>query len=63
MVKYNGWAFMSAYMSRSAKDPIAYNPEDITGLTLFLLEGMDYRIEYVLTNYEIIGRFSTQKNA
>lgn len=63
MVKYNGWAFMSAYMSRSAKDPIAYNPADITEFNFVPVgSGMDYQLSYVFpTNYEIIGRFSTQK--
>ena len=63
MVKYNGWAFMSAYMSRSTKDPIAFNPEDITEFNYVPTgSGMDYQLSYVFpTNYEIIGRFSTQK--
>ncbi|WP_445719271.1 porin [Flavobacterium sp.] len=63
MLKYNGWSFMSAYMSRSAKDPIAFNPDDITDFNYVPVgSGMDYQMSYVFTtNYEIIGRFSTQK--
>jgi phosphate-selective porin OprO and OprP len=63
MLKYNGWSFMSAYMSRSAKDPIAFNLDDITDFNYVPVgSGMDYQMSYVFTtNYEIIGRFSTQK--
>lgn len=63
MLKYNGWSIMSAYMSRSAKDPIAFNPDDITDFNYVPVgSGMDYQMSYVFTtNYEIIGRFSTQK--
>ena len=62
MLKYNGWALMSSYMSRSAKDPIAFNPDDITEFNYVPVgSGMDYQLSYVFpTNYEIIGRFSTQ---
>lgn len=63
MFKYNGWAFMSAYMSRTAKDPITVNPEDATDTQyVFTGSGMDYQLSYLFpSNYEIIGRFSTQK--
>lgn len=62
MFKYNGWAFMSSYMSRSAKDPIAFNPENSTEFNFVPVgSGIDYQLSYVFpTNYEIIGRFSTQ---
>ena len=30
MFKYNGWALMSSYMSRTAENPITFNPEDVT---------------------------------
>ena len=62
MLKYNGWALMSSYMLRSAKDPIAFNPDDITEFNYVPVgSGMDYQLSYVFpTNYEIIGRFSTQ---
>ncbi|MFC6095732.1 porin [Flavobacterium qiangtangense] len=63
MLKYNGWAFMSSYMSRTAKDPITFNPEDVTGFNyVYTGSGFDYQASYLFpTNYEIIGRFSTQK--
>ena len=62
MFKYNGWAFMSSYMSRTVKDPIAFNPENSTEFNFVPVgSGMDYQLSYVFpTNYEIIGRFSTQ---
>ena len=63
MLKYNGWALMSSYMSRSAENPVTYNPDDLTDFNyVFTGNGMDYQLSYVFpTNYEIIGRFSTQK--
>lgn len=63
MIKYNGWSLMSAYMSRSANNPITYNPLDVTEFNYVPVgSGMDYQLSYVFpTNYEIIGRFSTQK--
>lgn len=63
MFKYNGWAFMTAYMQRVAKDPITVNPDDITDVRyIFTGSGFDYQLSYLLpSNYEIIGRFSTQK--
>jgi hypothetical protein len=62
MLKYNGWSLMSAYMSRATKDPIAFNPDDITEFNYVPVgSGMDYQMSYVFpTNYEVIGRFSTQ---
>lgn len=63
MFKYNGWAFMTAYMQRIAKDPVTVNPDDITDIKyIFTGNGFDYQLSYLLpSNYEIIGRFSTQK--
>lgn len=63
MLKYNGWAFMSAYMSRSSDNPITVNPEDASDIQyVFTGSGFDYQLSYLFpTNYEIIGRFSTQK--
>lgn len=62
MLKYNGWAFMSSYMSRSAKNPIAINLDNITEFNYVPVgSGMDYQLSYVFpTNYEVIGRFSNQ---
>jgi len=63
MVKYNGWAFMSAYMQRIADNPVTVNPLDTTDVQyIFTGHGFDYELSYLfLSDYEIIGRFSTQK--
>jgi len=63
MVKYNGWAFMSAYMQRIADNPVTVNPLDVTDVQyIFTGHGFDYELSYLfLSDYEIIGRFSTQK--
>lgn len=66
MFKYKGWAAMAAYMQRSAKDPVTYDPDDVTGTPameyVFTGHGLDYQLSYIFpSNYEIIGRFSTQK--
>ncbi|MXN90694.1 porin [Flavobacterium sp. Sd200] len=63
MVKYNGWAFMSAYMQRIADNPVTVNPDDTTDIQyIFTGHGFDYEVSYLFpTNYEIIGRFSTQE--
>lgn len=63
ILKYNGWAAMSSYMSRTSQNPITYNPEDITEIQyVFTGSGFDYQASYLFpSNYEIIGRFSTQK--
>ncbi len=66
MFKYKGWAAMAAYMQRTAKDPVTYDPEDITGAPameyVFTGHGLDYQLSYIFpSNYEVIGRFSTQK--
>ena len=62
MLKYNGWSLMSSYMSRSANDPIAFNPANNSEFNFVPVgSGMDYQLSYVFpTNYEIIGRFSNQ---
>jgi len=63
MFKYNRWAAMATYMSRSADNPITVNPLDITQSNyVYVGKGMDYQLSYTFpTNYEVIGRFSTQK--
>lgn len=63
MFKYNGWAFMTAYMQRTAKDPITVDPDDATNIKyVFTGYGFDYQLSYLFpSNYEVIGRFSTQK--
>lgn len=63
MIKYNGWAFMSSYMNRTSKNPLTFNPEDPSDFNfVYVGEGFDYQLSYLFpTNYEVIGRFSTQK--
>lgn len=62
MFKYNGWAFMSAYMQREASELVTYNPDDITQFNyVYSGKGMDYQLSYIFKNYiEVIGRFSNQ---
>ncbi len=62
MFKYRGWAAMAAYMQRLAKDPVTVNPDDATDIQyVFTGKGFDYQLSYVFpSNYEVIGRFSTQ---
>ncbi|MCH8557019.1 MAG: OprO/OprP family phosphate-selective porin [Balneolia bacterium] len=62
MLKYQGWAFMAAYMMRSADDPIT---RPLTGepgeRVVFAGQGYDLQASYLFpSNYEIIGRFSNQ---
>ncbi|NMH26947.1 porin [Flavobacterium silvaticum] len=64
MLKYQGWAAMAAYMSRSTTtNPITYNPEDPTQMRYaFTGHGYDFQGSYLFkSNYEIIGRYSIQK--
>jgi phosphate-selective porin OprO/OprP len=64
MFKYNGWAAMSSYMSRStSKNAITVNPIDNSQVSYaFVGEGFDYQLSYNFpSNYEFIGRFSNQK--
>jgi phosphate-selective porin OprO/OprP len=66
MFKYKGWAAMAAYMQRTANDAVTFDPEDTTGTPdmeyVFTGYGLDYQLSYVFpSNYEVIGRFSTQK--
>jgi phosphate-selective porin OprO/OprP len=64
MLKYNGWAAMSSYMSRNTtENAVTVNPEDITKFNYaYVGSGFDHQLSYVFpSNYEIIGRYSTQK--
>ena len=64
MLKYNGWAATASYMSRTTnKNAVTINPDDATDLSYaFVGSGYDYQLSYNFpSNYEIIGRFSTQK--
>ena len=64
MFKYNGWAAMMSYMSRTTtENAIAVNPLDATESNyVFVGNGFDYQLSYNLrSNYELIGRYSIQK--
>ena len=62
MVKYRGWSFQTAYMTRLADDPITVNPEDQSDTrSVFAGDGFDFQLSHLFkNNYEVIGRFSTQ---
>ena len=63
MFKYNGWAAMSSYMSRTTtKNAVTINPDDITETNYaFIGNGFDYQLSYNFpTNYEVIARYSIQ---
>lgn len=62
MFKYKGWAFMTAYMQRVANDPVTVDPLDDTNVEfVYTGHGFDYQLSYLFpSNYEVIGRFSTQ---
>lgn len=63
MFKYNGWAAMSSFMSRTTtKNAVTINPDDITETNYaFIGNGFDYQLSYNFpTNYEVIARYSIQ---
>ena len=63
MFKYNGWAAMMSYMSRTTNDnALTFNPDDITESNyVFVGNGFDYQASYnTKSNYEFIARYSTQ---
>lgn len=62
--KYDGFAFMTAYMNRSAGDnPIAVNPDDPTKINYVIAgQGMDLQSSFLTKKgYEFIGRYSWQQ--
>ncbi|MBC7749953.1 MAG: porin [Methylotenera sp.] len=64
MLKYNGWAAMSSYMSRATSgNAVTVNPEDSSQSNFaYVGSGFDYQLSYNFpSNYEVIGRYSTQK--
>jgi len=63
MFKYNGWAAMTSFMSRTTNDnAITFNPDDLTQSNyVFVGNGFDYQLSYnTKKNYEFIGRYSLQ---
>lgn len=65
MLKYNGWAAEASYMNRNCDDPITVNPLNANQIRfVFAGEGIDTQLSYVFpSNYQIAGRYSTQKVA
>ncbi|MBF6608351.1 MAG: porin [Flavobacterium sp.] len=64
MLKYKGFALMSAYMTRStSENAVTFNPANaLESNYVFTGEGFDYQASYLFpSEYEVIGRFSTQK--
>jgi len=63
MFKYNGWAAMISYMSRSTtENAVTFNPDDATETSyVFVGNGFDYQASYITkSNYEFITRYSIQ---
>ncbi|MFN8325286.1 porin [Flavobacterium sp.] len=63
MFKYNGWAAMMSYMSRSTtENAVTFNPDDATETSyVFVGNGFDYQASYITkSNYEFITRYSIQ---
>ncbi|GGC89523.1 hypothetical protein GCM10011508_16010 [Flavobacterium lutivivi] len=63
MFKYNGWAAMMSYMSRTTtENAVTFNPDDATESSyVFVGNGFDYQASYVTkSNYEFITRYSIQ---
>lgn len=66
MFKYNGWAAMISYMSRSTtENAVTFNPDDATETSyVFVGNGFDYQASYITkSNYEFIARYSIQNVA
>jgi phosphate-selective porin OprO/OprP len=64
MFKYNGFAAMSSYMSRTtSKNAVTFDPDDITSSNYaYVGNGFDYQLSYnTKSNYEFITRYSLQK--
>lgn len=64
MFKYNGWAAMMSFMSRTTtENAVTFNPDDSSQSNYaFIGNGFDYQLSYNLrSNYEFIGRYSIQK--
>ena len=63
MFKYNGWAAMMSYMSRTTtENAVTFNPDDATESSyVFVGNGFDYQASYITkSNYEFITRYSIQ---
>ena len=64
MFKYNGFAAMSSYMSRTtSENAVTFDPDDNTKSNYaYVGNGYDYQLSYnTKSNYEFITRYSIQK--
>ena len=64
MFKYNGFAAMSSFMSRTtSENAVTFDPNDITKSNFaYVGNGFDYQMSYnTKSNYEFITRYSIQK--
>lgn len=64
MFKYNGFAAMSSYMSRTTtENAVTFDPNDISNTNFaYVGNGFDYQLSYnTKSNYEFITRYSIQK--
>lgn len=64
MLKYNGWAAMSSYMSRNTtENAVTVNPTNsLESNYVFTGSGFDYELSYIFpSKYQLISRYSTQK--
>lgn len=61
--KYKGFAFMSAYMQRSAKNVLSFNPDSLAQFNyVYAGFGVDFQSSYIFKNdIELIGRYSVQQ--
>lgn len=60
ILKYNGWAFQTAYLQRDTDNAITLNPDDLTQQQIVLAgSGFDAQLSYLfLNNLEVAGRYS-----
>ena len=64
MLKRNGWAFEGSYMSRTAANPVTYDPLDSSRTSVVVAGyGIDTQLSYVFpSNFGIAGRYSILKS-
>lgn len=59
MLKYNGWSFQTAYMSRDTQNALSIDPQGSQNQFVVAGNGMDAQLSYLFrNNVELIGRFS-----
>jgi phosphate-selective porin OprO/OprP len=60
ILKYNGWALQTAYMSRDTKEPITINPDNNLERRFVIAgSGYDAQLSYIFpSNLEFMGRYS-----